>query len=105
MTDINARIEELARLAYEAGRTGKYPWDEFPESVKDLYRRIARILYAEIMAKDAAGVAWEMAGRASTIVVVSDGDPQPMRIPSRRYWSAGEVADVLAAKAREVGNG
>jgi len=55
------RIEELARLAYEAGARecegdDIVPWDMQPDWVHNEYRRSANALYAAAM-RDAAGVA------------------------------------------------
>jgi hypothetical protein len=54
MTDIEARIEELARMAYEATMgPHHFSWKMVKKAHREPWRRIARALYAEVLAKDA----------------------------------------------------
>jgi hypothetical protein len=60
VTALETRIEELARLAVSAHAQediSAEDWIKISDLVKDAARRIARVLYVEIMSKDAAGVA------------------------------------------------
>jgi hypothetical protein len=59
------RIEELARLAYEAPALGKIytPYEHASRTIKEYHRKLARTLYAAAM-RDAAGVAREFSWSA-----------------------------------------
>lgn len=98
------RIEELARLAYEASARefdsdAIIPWDELPPYIHDEYRRIARTLYAAAM-RDAAGVARE---RQEFFLRRSNEREGPAEVFELARGNAAQtIATALEAKAQEA---
>lgn len=102
MTDINARIEELARSMFYAGLSkpqrigllGETTWENVTEWERIRHRIMARYAFIEIMSRDAVAVAMSV-GRP---VGAGDGDTY---IPG----SSGDVARALEAAAKDASNG
>jgi hypothetical protein len=96
------RIEELARLAYEAALLRNRPWSLLTADKRSPWLRIARALYAEIMSKDAAGVAETV--RQSWRTKVKEMESEYLELARERYGvtSAMEIAAALEAKAQEA---
>jgi hypothetical protein len=97
MTPTEARIEELARIAYDApGGEYRQSWDRLADVWKNDFRLIASALYTEIM-QDAAQVARD---------VGDFGDcTRDELTPERgrpRFDLTVEIATILEAKAREA---
>jgi hypothetical protein len=101
MSDIEARIEELAKIAYGVkGTLREGSWATLQPFVKDTYRAIARTLYAEAM-KDAAGVAWKK--RPSDINHSDEmGDVDAHDLGASRM--AAHIATAIEALAKEPTN-
>jgi len=88
MTD---RLEELAKMAYGAWHPDAHTlWSELRQTHRDIWLRIARTLYAAIMA-EAAGVA---SGEAP-FLCCDDTDDAVARTATR-------IATALLAKVKEI---
>jgi hypothetical protein len=87
------RIEELARLAYEAPAPGKIytPYEHASRTIKEYHRKLARTLYAAAM-RDAAGVARDYADH-----VKAHGS-----LASAPYAAAEQAADEIATAIRAL---
>jgi hypothetical protein len=96
MSDIEARIEELAKIAYGVkGTLREGSWATLQPFVKDTYRAIARTLYAEAM-KDAARLARAEASPQSFAEGCWSEDARVM---------ARHIAITLEVKAQEARDG
>lgn len=100
MTPTETRIEDLARLAYEAHfadepQPGVFPWSGLPAQGKAAWIRATRALYAASL-KDAAGVARERSGLGFSML------DYPAKLSAETQ--ADIIATALEAKAREASN-
>lgn len=89
---IEARIEELTKLAYKAaciksapGPAGWLPFNRLSPIEKRIYQHVARSLYVEIMSNDAVKVA-----------VLTNSYP--------KVTSAADIATALENLAKEASN-
>jgi hypothetical protein len=104
MTD---RIEEQAKMAYEAHGAdepppGVFPWSGLPAHEKAAWCRSTASLYAAIMT-EAAGVAGETAARMMLIKEPCDCK-EDARSSGKKYRQEGAwaTATALLAKAKEI---